>query len=146
MEKEIIAVDLGGTRLRVALIKGSKIIKIINKPTPKTKKKIFDELFKNISDFMTKKVQGIVICSAGVIENGIIKESPNLPLKDTNIKKIIQKKFKKKVLVENDANCVAIAESKLGIKKNNIIILTLGTGIGGGIIINKKLYKGWVEN
>ena len=53
-----------------------------------------------------------------------------------------EKKFKKPVEVANDADCVALSEAKYGCKKKNFFILTLGTGIGGGIIIDGKLYTG----
>jgi len=142
MKNEIIAVDLGGTRMRVGLVKGTRIIKYVNKPTPKTSKEIIHELSNNISKFMSKRVKAIGVSSAGVIENGVVKRSPNLPLNNINIKKVLSKKFKTKVVVENDANCVAIAESRIGVRKKNIIILTLGTGIGGGIIIDGKLQMG----
>ena len=58
------------------------------------------------------------------------------------MKKILEKRFRKKTEVENDVNCLALAETKFGCRKKNFIVLTLGTGIGGGIIINGKLYKG----
>ena len=80
--------------------------------------------------------------SPGPLKNGIILNPPNLPLRNFNLKKFLQNKFKVRVEIENDAKCVAIAEAVLGCKKKNFIILTLGTGIWGGIIINGELYKG----
>jgi|TARA_Y100000310_G_scaffold91480_2_gene88854 predicted NBD/HSP70 family sugar kinase len=140
--KEVIAIDLGGTHLRFAYVKNGKIYGYLKKETPKKKSDILKELVNGIKDRMNKNIKGIGIACAGVIENGIVKSSPNLPLKNTNLKKFLQNKFKKNVEIENDANCVAIEEAKLGVKKKNFFILTLGTGIGGGIIINGELYKG----
>ena len=96
----------------------------------------------SISKLITNDVKGIGVGSPGPLENGIIKNPPNLPFRNFNLKKYLQDKFRKKVVIENDAKCVALAESKLGCKKKNFIILTLGTGIGGGVIINNQLYKG----
>tara|TARA_Y100000310_G_scaffold344591_1_gene458183 strand:- start:10424 stop:11245 length:822 start_codon:yes stop_codon:yes gene_type:complete len=139
-----IGIDLGGTYLRVALIRNNKILKYIKKKTPSEKNKLIQELFNTISELTNenKNITGIGIASPGPLKDGIIKNPPNLPLQNYNLKKEIQKKFKKRVEVENDASCVALAESKLGCKRNNFIILTLGTGIGGGIIINNELYLG----
>ncbi|MCK5149622.1 ROK family protein [Candidatus Pacearchaeota archaeon] len=142
MKKEVIAVDLGGTNLRVALVKNNKIIKYIKNKTPKEKQKLLTKLCDSIKQLTNKNIKGIGVAYAGIVEKGVIKKTPNLPLKNFNLKKFIQNKFKINVEIENDANCTALAEEKLGIKKKNFIVLTLGTGIGGGIIINGKLYSG----
>ena len=139
---KVIAVDLGGTNLRVSLVQNNKIIRYVKNKTPKTQKELVDLLFKNIEFLMSKDVDGIGIASAGPLENGIIKNPPNLPLKNYNIKAALEKKFKKRTVVCNDAHSVALAELNLGVKKKNFIVLTIGTGIGGGIIINGKLYEG----
>ena len=137
-----IGVDLGGTFLRVGLIKNNKIQKYIKKRTPKTKNQLIKELVSCIQSLDSKQVKGIGVASPGPLKGGVIKNPPNLPLRNFNLKAYLQKKFKKKVEIENDANCVALAEAKLGYKKKNMIILTLGTGIGGGIVINNELYTG----
>lgn len=139
---KIIAIDLGGTNLRVALVKDNKILRYIKKKTPKNKNDLLKEMADSISSLMTKDVKAIGVGSPGPLKDGIIKNPPNLPLKNFNLKRYLQDKFRKKVVIENDAKCVALAESKLGCRKKNFIILTLGTGIGGGIIINSELYKG----
>jgi len=139
---KIIAVDLGGTFLRTGIVKNNKIIKYIKKETPKSKKAIIEELFSSIESLMTKDVKAICVASAGPLKNGIIKNPPNLPFKILNLKRVLKKKFKKRIEIENDAGCVALAEVKLGCKKNNFLVLTLGTGIGGGIILDGKLETG----
>ena len=139
---KVIAVDLGGTNLRVSLVQNNKIIKYMKDKTPKTQKELENLLFKNIEHLMEKDVKGIGIASAGPLEKGIIKNPPNLPLRNYNIKAALEKRFKKKVEVCNDAHSVAFAELKLGVKKKNFIVLTIGTGVGGGIIIDGKLYEG----
>lgn len=142
MEGKIIAVDLGGTNLRVSLVKNSKILKYIKDKTPKNKKELVNLLFRNIEVLRDKEVIGIGVSSAGPLKDGIIKNPPNLPLRNYNLKADLKKRFKVRVEVGNDANCVALAETKLGVRKKNFIVLTLGTGIGGGIVIDGKLYDG----
>jgi len=140
--RKIIAVDLGGTNLRVALVKNNKILKYIKEKTPKNQNELLNKMSEMISSLMTKDIKAIGVGSPGPLINGIIKNPPNLPFRNFNLKKYLQNKFKKRVVIENDGKCVALAELKLGCKKKNFIILTLGTGIGGGIIINGDLYHG----
>ncbi len=139
---KVIAIDLGGTNLRAALVKDNKILKYIKKKTPKNKNDLLREMVDSIFCLMDKDVRAIGIGSPGPLKNGIIQNPPNLPFRNFNLKKYLEMQFKKRVVIENDAKCVAIAEANLGCRKKNFIILTLGTGIGGGIIINHKLYKG----
>jgi glucokinase len=140
--QKIIAIDLGGTHLRTSLVINNKIRQYIKKSTPKTKENLLKEMSNSISQLISKEITGIGIGSPGPLENGIIKNPPNLPLKNFNLKKYLENKFHKKVMIENDVHCVALAEARFGCKKNNFIVIALGTGIGGGIIINKKLYLG----
>ncbi len=139
---DIIAIDLGGTHLRTALIRDHKIIKYIKKDTPREQKKLLSEMVDSISQLISDKVRAIGIASPGPLKNGIILNPPNLPFRNFNLKKFLEDKFKVRVKIENDAKCVALAELKLGCKKKNFFILTLGTGIGGGVIINHQLYIG----
>ena len=139
---KVIAVDLGGTNLRVSLVKNNKILKYIKDKTPKTEKDLVNLLFRNIELLMDKDIEGIGVASAGPLKDGIIRNPPNLPFKNYNLKAALEKRFKKRVELFNDAHCVALAEYHFGIKKKNFIILTLGTGVGGGIIVDGKLYRG----
>ncbi|MEA3248649.1 MAG: ROK family protein [Nanoarchaeota archaeon] len=139
---KIIAIDLGGTNIRVTLIRDRKILKYHKERTPKTPIEIKAKIFELVGNCMSSDVKGIAVAVPGVLKNGVIKFLPNLPIRNYNLKKALKDEFKVKVVVKNDADCVALAESKLGCKKKNFIILTLGTGIGGGIIIDGKLYQG----
>lgn len=139
----IIGVDIGGTNIKAGIVSGNKVIKKIILKTGKTKKEALDNIIKSIEILYTKDVKGIGIGCPGPAdyEKGIITGTPNLPLKGVNLKKIISQKFKKKVLMENDANCFALAEA-IRLKNKNLVALTLGTGIGGGIIINGRILHG----
>jgi glucokinase len=137
-----IAVDLGGTHLRVGVVEDRKVSNFIQKSTPRTQKELLDALADSISQCMSDDVEGIGVSSPGPLKDGVIHNTPNLPFKVFNLKKFLEEKFKKKVEVENDAHCVALSELKVGVRKKNFIVLTLGTGIGGGIIINNEMYEG----
>ena len=138
---EVIAVDIGGTNLRAALVKNYQIINHIKDSTQQNKTAFLKGLTDSISRLMNKNVEGIGIAAPGPLKNGVIINPPNIPLKNSNLQEFLHKRFKVRVEIENDAKCVALAEYKLGIKKDNFFILTLGTGIGGGVIINGKLFN-----
>lgn len=140
--KKIIAVDLGGTNLRVSLVQNNKILRYIKNDTPKTKRELLKVLYDSIKILMSRDVIGIGVGSPGPLVNGVIKNPPNIPLRNFNLKKELEKRFHKKVVVENDVHCVALAEAELGCKKKNFVVFAFGTGVGGGIIINGKLYLG----
>lgn len=138
-----IGVDLGGTRLHIALIKDDKIVKDIKRTHEKrTRKYLLDELTENIDKLFDKKVRGIAVGVAGIAKNGKILEAPNIPsLNNFDLKKFIQKRYKVRTLIENDVNCFAVRQH-MKYKVKNLVAITLGTGVGGGIIINNKLYTG----
>ncbi len=143
MGNKIIALDIGGTSIRCALVEKNKISRLVRCETPKDKKEFLNKILELIQSFDSKEVKGIGVGYPGVIDNGIIRKAPNVPIKNFDLKKYLNKKFNKRIEILNDVNCVALAESKLGCKKKNFFVIALGTGIGGGIIINNELYSGW---
>jgi glucokinase len=145
MEKEVIAFDIGGTNTRCALVVKNKIKKFVSVKTPKNKEKFLKQICSFIDEFLSKKTIGVGIAFPGLIENGIIRNAPNLGIKNLNLKQYLKNKYKIPVEVYNDAGCVAIAESRLGTKKKNFFVMTLGTGIGGGIMVDSKPYRGLGE-
>ncbi len=135
--------DIGATNIRSAIVKHEKIYEYKKNKTPKTKKEIITSITNEISKHNNYK--NICIATAGFEQNGKIQGAINFPyFNNTPLKKILEKKFKKEVFIQNDARCAALAELEYGTGKKlkNFILLTLGTGIGGAIIINKKLYLG----
>ena len=144
--KKALAIDIGGTKIFNTIIDESgKILTEVEKSsTPKTAEEIQDTL-KNIIKKYEKEVDVIAIATAGDVNlsnNAVIGSTGNLPKGYSEID--FSKLSSKRVFLENDANAAAWAEYKLGASKNTTvsILLTLGTGVGGGIIINDKLLKG----
>ncbi|HPO51830.1 MAG TPA: ROK family protein, partial [bacterium] len=107
---------------------------------------VIEQISLAIRDVWDDSVEGIGIGTPGVVDNnGAVYESPNLPdWHNFNVKEIFEKKFNKKVVVENDANSIAWGEYLFGAGKGTrtIVCLTLGTGLGGGVVINGKLLRG----
>ena len=137
-----LALDIGATNTRIALVSKTKLSKKTKFPTPKTKKEIMNKVFSLISSY--KNFSEICVSVAGFEYKGEIQGALNMDLNDVSLKRILEKKFSVQVKIQNDARCAALAELKYGAGKNlnNFVLLTLGTGIGGAIVINKKLYLG----
>ena len=142
MTKRVIAFDIGGTSIRCSTVEDNKLLEYFKIPTPKNKKDFLERIDELVKKFNSPKIAGIGIGIAGVIENGVVKNSPNIGLKNFNIKSYLEKKYHKKVFVSNDVNCFALAESVLGNKSKNFILVAFGTGVGGGIVIDGKTYRG----
>lgn len=144
--KKALAIDVGGTKIYNTIIDESgKIVGEIEKrPTPKT----FEEIKTVFNDIISKyedDVDVIAFATCGAVNNentgilgstgNIAKEYPSMDFKSLS---------SKPVFVENDANAAAWAEHVIGASKGMpySVMLTLGTGVGGGIILDNKLYKG----
>jgi len=140
-----LGIDIGGTKISYALINefGEITNEIEKISTPKTKNEIENVLKNIISKF--ENIDIIAIATAGAVnkENTkVIGSTANLAEGYSEID--FQNLTNNKIFIENDANCAAWAEYKIGASKgfDNSVMLTLGTGVGGGIIIDGKLLKG----
>jgi len=156
MNKLYIGIDIGGTKTSVVLGTGRcKILDKIKFPTQKEKGPDFtiDNIKKSIKEICKRSninfesIKKIGISCGGPLNSkkGIILSPPNLPGWDNiPIKEIFEKEFKIPANLENDANAAALAEWKFGAGKGlrNLIFLTMGTGMGAGLILNGKLYSG----
>lgn len=145
----IIGIDLGGTSIKAGLVNPrGKIVKRCEIPTETEKgsKKVIANILSSIENVRSGKIDGIGIGSPGPMDykKGIITNPVNLPLRNVPLRKTIQNRFRIKTYLDNDAKCFALAEAVFGSGKKygNVLGLTLGTGIGGGLIINKRIYHG----
>lgn len=144
----ILGVDIGGTNIKSGLVHNNKVIKriIVKTQAKKGKSIVIKNIISSIEKLMDKNVDIICLGCPGPLDykTGMIVKTPNLPLQRINLKKIIENRFKKKVYIDNDANCFTLAEAVLGAGKRyeNVVGLTLGTGLGSGLVIDKKIYHG----
>ena len=151
MSNFYIGIDMGGTLIKIAIVDDkANIIEdaVVKTDITALPKKIITNIADVLKKFKNyKKVKTIGIGIAGDIDfkNGIVRFSPNLPKwNKVPLKKEMEKLTGKTVYVDNDANTAAIGAYWLDIKAkaDNMVCVTLGTGVGGGIIINKKLFRG----
>ena len=150
-----IGIDLGGSHIAVGVVdNNNELIEKVEKDFSEEDKmdiitvtqkfivenvKIFEENY---------EIESIGIAVPGVAKDGVIIKTVNLGINNYDIKSSLEEKLQKKVNVRNDGKCACIAEYKnlikedKAIKNANILFLTIGTGIGGGIIYNGKLLEG----
>lgn len=151
MSNFYIGVDMGGTLIKIAVVDDKaniiedSVVKTDVTASPKEIIKNITDVFKKFKSYNKVKTIGIGIAGDIDFKNGIVRFSPNLPKwNKVPLKKEIEKLTKKTVFVDNDANTAAIGAYWLDVKAkaDNMVCVTLGTGVGGGIIINKKLFRG----
>ncbi len=151
-----IGVDLGGTNLRIAAVdENGKIIEKITTGTEVSRGRdtvIFD-MCTAVQELATKfrsgegHLAGIGIGVPGIIEmqSGMLRQSPNLPgWEDYPVREEIERRLRTKVILENDANSAALGEKWMGAASNveDMCMITLGTGVGGGVVLNGKVWHG----
>lgn len=143
-----IGIDLGGSHVSVGVVDNDfTVTKQYEKDfTVEEKKDLINVAIEYIIHTVNNlkgvySFSKIGIGMAGTIENGIIINSPNIGIKNFNIKKLLEEKTGVKVNISNDAMCAAIGEYEFSNLKEyeKILFLTLGTGIGGNILLNGKI-------
>ncbi len=151
-----VGIDLGGTNIAAGLVDEEGKI-VAKKSVPTRGEREEDEIIKDMAmvaiDVIKENgvsfddVKSIGVGSPGSVNktDGVIVSANNLKFKNTKLREKIQKYIDKPVYVDNDANCAAWAEALAGAAKGveDSIMITLGTGVGGGIIVNGKLYSGF---
>jgi len=145
----IIGVDLGGTNMRAGRIENGVLVDVSSKSVPKTDDAsiVLNLLIETITAVLTDKVVAIGIGIPGILDKntGVIFDIVNIPSwKEIELKKELNTHFDLPIYLDNDANCFARGENIFGNAKEieNVVGLTLGTGMGAGVIINGKLHSG----
>lgn len=156
-KRYFIGVDLGGTNIKFGIVseKGEIFQKgMLSAQANLGRDAILNNINKTVEQSLTFargkkiKIKGIGVGSPGTVnlDSGIIKGScPNIPqMVNVNLKKWLSNHFDHPIYVDNDANVMALAESKFGAAKGykDALCLTIGTGIGGGIILDGKPFRG----
>ena len=144
-----IGIDLGGTKTEGILLDNSlNTIARKRLPTPKDNYQEIIETIQNLVNDLSGEIKDFTlgICTPGAISKttGLIKNSNTQCLIGKPLKEDLENKLGKKISLENDANCFAISEATMGVAKNNSFVfgVILGTGVGGGIVIDGKIHHG----
>ena len=147
-KKMIMGIDVGGTKIAAALVSSGKLMTpVYTEKTPYGGKIL--NVISNFYEKFSKKylLAGIGISTAGMVSDDgkIVGSTGNIPgWQGTKVKEVLQKKHGLPVVVENDANSAAYAEYQIGSAKgsNPLLMITLGTGVGGGVVVNGRLVRG----
>jgi glucokinase len=155
MQAYAIGVDLGGTNLRIAAVDaaGTLLQKVTTgAQVAKGRDFVVAEMTDAIRQLSTKfaglgELEGIGIGVPGILdmETGVVRKSPNLPdWVDYPVREEIERRLKTQVVLENDANVAALGEKWLGAGRevDSLCMITLGTGVGGGLVLNGKIWRG----
>lgn len=145
----ILGIDLGGTHVRAGLVQGDRLSSIASQriQSQDTAEAIAQQLFTFIDPFITPSVSAIGIGVPGLVDpvSGIVFDVVNIPAwREVPLQQWMQDRYHLPVALNNDANCFALGEFYFGKGRghDSMIGLTIGTGLGSGIILDKKLYAG----
>ncbi len=147
----VVAVDLGGTKLRAGVVaRDGTVGKTLETPTPTNGAE-------SILAAIDLLVAGLLDSGAGAIglgvpmnldpSTGIAHRATNLPFERVDLAGRVRDRFGVPVGIENDGNAAALCEWKLGAGRDarTLVVFALGTGVGGGIVLDGRLYRGWAE-
>lgn len=144
-----LVIDIGGTLIKSALMdNGGNMERKQSRPISRENIEEFDRiLFRVIDDYFDENIRGISISCPGAVDTntGIVYNGGSFPFQhNVNLKEKVSARYEVEVAVENDGRCAALAELWLGsIKgKQDAVVLVLGSGVGGGIILDGKLRHG----
>ena len=144
-----IGIDLGGTKTETIVL--DENLNVIQRKRVSTPQNSYDDIINTIATLVSDVSQNITdfslgICCPGAIskQTGLIKNSNTQCLIGKSLKEDLENKLQKNISIENDANCFTIAESKLGagIGFDFVFGVIMGTGVGGGIVIDNTLHSG----
>jgi glucokinase len=147
--KTILGIDLGGTHVRGGLVQGKRLsaLQSHRMHTQGSPEEVLEHLFSFTDPLIDKSVSAIGIGVPGLVDvsEGMVYDVVNIPSwKKVPLQHYFEERYQVPVLVNNDANCFALGEFCFGkgIGVDSMIGLTIGTGLGSGIILNNKLYDG----
>ena len=146
----VIGVDLGGTKILAGVIEDGVVQQTVEHPTPTTSQ---DALLDGLAHAVRElPLDGVAAVGFGIPsridhQHGIALGSVNTPLRDVPFEREMEARLELPVAVENDATCAAYAEYAHGVGRGttDFVMLTLGTGVGGGVVTGGSLYRAWTE-
>lgn len=148
-EAKTIGVDLGGTKMLVGALSGTEVLSESREAsTGQTEDELVEMLVREVNEAHQACPDAVAV-GLGIPatirqETGVAVGAVNLPIADLPIRELIAKRVQLPVFIDNDANVAALAESLYGAAQGmpNVVMLTIGTGIGGGLILGGEVYRG----
>ncbi|MBO8485674.1 MAG: ROK family protein [Bacteroidetes bacterium] len=145
-----IAVDLGGTNVRVGLVEGNRIVRLLSQPchAKGPEEEVTGQIFSMIEELLPgSPVKGIGVGVPSVVDmdKGIVYDVIGIPSwKEVHLKELLEARFSLPAYINNDCNCFALGVSRFGEAKGyrEAVCVTLGTGVGSSLVIDGRLYAG----
>jgi glucokinase len=144
----VIGVDLGGTKVAVALLRGSSLGDSVLQPTDLTSSSaLIDQLVALVEGVRVDGLDAVGIGVPSIVEfaTGRVVSSVNIPLTDVPLREVLGERLGVPVFVDNDATVAALAEAhdeNLRLVAHNLVMITVGTGVGGGIVLGGRIFRG----
>ncbi len=145
----VLGVDLGGTNVRVGLVRRGRLVKVESVPVHSqgSQNEILRQIYGLIDPLVPSDLEGIGVGVPSVVDSktGVVYDVTNIPSwKKVSVKSLLSRRYGVPTYVNNDANCFAAGEKYFGKGKrySHLVGLIVGTGLGAGIIANGKLYSG----
>jgi glucokinase len=146
MSERLIGVDVGGTKLAVAALEGAMLQCAPSEPTDtRGGHELVDQLVGAIGRAGEACAVGVAVPSVVDFETGRVRSSVNVPLQDIPLREVLRERLGVPVYVDNDATCAALAEAyddDGSLIARHLVMLTVGTGVGGGVVIHGRVYRG----
>ena len=146
MSERLIGVDVGGTKLAVAALEGATMQRPQVEPTDtRGGHELVEQLVQAIRRAGEACAVGVAVPSVVDFETGRVRSSVNVPLQDIPLREVLRERVGVPVYVDNDATCAALAEAYDDdgmLIARHLVMLTIGTGVGGGIVIHGRVYRG----
>lgn len=146
----VIGIDLGATNIRGAVVSGNTLSEIISVRihSDGSVEDVLNDIYQLIDPLLTPDIAAIGIGVPSVVDvaEGIVYDVQYIPSwKEVPLKRLLEARYNKPVFVNNDANCFALGEYYFGKGRDatSMVGLTIGTGLGGGIIIHDRLFEGY---
>jgi glucokinase len=144
----VVGVDLGGTKIAVAMLRGRTLGDSVVEPTDcSNSDALVDQIVRIVQGAREDDLAAVGIGAPSIIdfETGCIVSSTNIPLRDVPLRALLGERLGVPVFVDNDATVAALAEAhdeQLELVARNLVMLTVGTGVGGGIVLHGRIYRG----
>lgn len=146
MTQRLIGVDVGGTKIAVALLDGTSLLEpVVERTDTSSAEALVAQLVRAVRAAGDAAAVGVAVPSVVDWATGRIRSSVNIPLQDVPLREVLRAQLGIPVYVDNDATCAALAEAygdDGGLVARHLVMFTVGTGVGGGIVIGGRVYRG----
>jgi glucokinase len=145
--KRVVGVDVGGTKILAGVVNGEGAVEHRRERLTElqSQERLIEELGAAVEDVLDGSIEAIGFGLPSMIDHrtGRVDGSVNIPLADVPLRELMTKRFGLPVSIENDGNAAALAEHRVGAGRDarTMVMLTLGTGVGGGVVIDDKLLR-----